>query len=632
MLTKKEKELIDYLNKKARWVTSDELAEFSSCTTRTIRNRIAKINQNNPALILTSHRGYQLNGEVGIESGGTEDRKSRIFLELLKHSSEGVDFYELAEKLFISESTLKNDIQQLKKEITNDAIQIVFEQDYIKLTGPERAKRRYLISLLYNESDLQEKLKVSIQQMIGYISLEKLQQTIQNVLTENNIQINQYSLNNIVLHFAISIERIRQGHSLKKSLNENPAQNSPEFLIAEEISNQLAQQYGIHFSHAELEQLSLLFIGMQNENLAKEKNQQLSSFVDPKIISALKDVLAEVERTYLVELNDEEFFNKLAIHLQSLYYRSHYETFTRNSSLLDLKTAYPLIYDLAVYISSLIQDRLAIWWFNDDEISFIALHIGSFLETQKHFRNQITIQLVVNDYHDIGRNLRKEIEERLGENINVIVTEKWKAANADYDLLLTTDRETASKNEGAVFIHPFLTDKDVKKIEKRIDALKSQREKRRMYQTIEKFILPELYFNQFDPAGLTPMEIRSQINQRMVNEHFVDAHFLEKVEKRERMSPTSFPSGIAVPHSVELEAKRSGVAIMTLQEPLVWADHTIKLIAYIAINKEEANEFNDFFEKFIEIVSEPINTKQLSMSEDYEAFILRLKAMVEADE
>lgn len=615
MLTKKEKELIDYLNKKARWVTSDELAEFSSCTTRTIRNRIAKINQNNPALILTSHRGYQLNGEVGIESGGTEDRKSRIFLELLKHSSEGVDFYELAEKLFISESTLKNDIQQLKKEITNDAIQIVFEQDYIKLTGPERAKRRYLISLLYNESDLQE----------------KLQQTIQNVLTENNIQINQYSLNNIVLHFAISIERIRQGHSLKKSLNENPAQNSPEFLIAEEISNQLAQQYGIHFSHAELEQLSLLFIGMQNENLAKEKNQQLSSFVDPKIISALKDVLAEVERTYLVELNDEEFFNKLAIHLQSLYYRSHYETFTRNSSLLDLKTAYPLIYDLAVYISSLIQDRLAIW-FNDDEISFIALHIGSFLETQKHFRNQITIQLVVNDYHDIGRNLRKEIEERLGENINVIVTEKWKAANADYDLLLTTDRETASKNEGAVFIHPFLTDKDVKKIEKRIDALKSQREKRRMYQTIEKFILPELYFNQFDPAGLTPMEIRSQINQRMVNEHFVDAHFLEKVEKRERMSPTSFPSGIAVPHSVELEAKRSGVAIMTLQEPLVWADHTIKLIAYIAINKEEANEFNDFFEKFIEIVSEPINTKQLSMSEDYEAFILRLKAMVEADE
>ena len=263
MLTKKEKELIDYLNIKKRWVTSDELADFSSCTTRTIRNRVAKINQNNPELILTSHLGYQLNAEVKVSTTGTEDRKSRIFLELLKHSSEGVDFYELAEKLYISESTLKNDIQQLKKEITNDAIQIIFEQDYIKLTGPERAKRRYLISLLYNESDLQEKLKVSIQQMIGYISLEKLQQTIRDVLSEHSIQINQYSLNNIVLHFAISIERIRQGHSLMKAQMNSQAQSTSEFLIAEEISDKLAQQYDIHFSQAELEQLSLLFIGMQ---------------------------------------------------------------------------------------------------------------------------------------------------------------------------------------------------------------------------------------------------------------------------------------------------------------------------------------------------------------------------------
>lgn len=631
MLTKKEKELVDYLTKKKRWVTSDELASFSNCTTRTIRNRVARINQNNQALILTSHFGYQLNPEAKIQTRGLEDRKSRIFLELLKHSSEGVDFYELAEKLFVSESTLKNDIQQLKKEITNDAIQIVFEQDFIKLTGPERAKRRYLISLLYNESDLQEKLKASIQQMIGYISLDNLQQTIQAVLSTHSIQIIQYSLNNIVLHFAISIERIRQGHSLKKCLANPQIQHHPEFLIAEEISDQLAQQYDIHFSQAELEQLSLLFIGMQNETLTKQDNQQLSSFVDQKIIVALQDVLAEVERTYLVELHDEEFFNKLAIHLQSLYYRSHYETFTRNSSLLDLKTAYPLIYDLAVYISSLIQDRLDIW-FNDDEISFIALHIGSFLETQKHFQNQVTIQLIVNNYHDLASNLSKQLKEHFGETVHVLVTERGKHFSKEYDLLLTTDREIASKFAGSVFIHPFLTTKDIKKIEKRMDSLKSQREKRRMYQAIEKFILPELYFNQIDPAGLKPIEIRKQMNQRMLENGFVDAAFFERVEKRERMSPTSFPSGIAVPHSVELEAERSGVAIMTLQEPLVWADHSIKLIAYIAINKDEANAFNDFFEKFIEIVSEPINTKQLSMSEDYEEFILRLKAMVDADE
>lgn len=631
MLSKKEKELVDYLSKMKRWVTSKELAEFSNYTTRTIRNRIAQINEENPGLILTSHLGYQLNMRIDIKSDETEDRKSRIFLELLKYSSEGIDFYELAEKLFISESTLKSDIQQLKKEITNDTIKIIIEKNHVKLIGPERAKRRYIISLLYNESDLQEKLKISIQKMIGYISLEKLQVTIKDVLSKKNIQINQYSLNNIVLHFAISIDRIRQGHNLKNKKNDGHIKNSNEFLIAEEISNKLIQQYDIYFSQAEIEQLSLLFIGIQNESLAKNDRQKLSNFVNQKIIIALNDVLEEVGKTYLVDLHDEDFFNKLAIHLQSLYYRSQYETFTRNSNLLDLKTAYPLIYDLAIYISSLIQDKLDIW-FNDDEISFIALHIGSFLETQKNFNNQIRIQLVVNDYHDIGQKLRKQLEDYFGELINISVKEKDEVVHTICDLVLTTDRSLASLHDGAVFIHPFLTNKDAKKIENRIRSLMSQKEKRHMYQAIEKFILPELYFNQIDPVGLKPIEIRKQINQRMVNERFVDSIFLKRVEKRERMSPTSFPSGIAVPHSVELEALKSGVAIMTLQEPLVWAENSVSLIAYIAINKEEADEFNHFFEKFIEIVSEPVNTKLLSKSEDYEEFILRLKTMVDVDE
>lgn len=201
-----------------------------------------------------------------------------------------------------------------------------------------------------------------------------------------------------------------------------------------------------------------------------------------------------------------------------------------------------------------------------------------------------------------------------------------------YDLLLTTDRKVASAYAGSVFIHPFLTVKDIKKIENRIEAFKSQREKKRMYQAIDAYILPELYFNQIDPSELNPEEIRLQLNQRMVDAGFVGGYFLQQVEKRERMSPTSFPSGIAVPHSIELEAKKSGVAIMTLQEPLIWANYPVKLVAFIAINKEEANTFNDFFEKFIEIVSEPVNTKQLSMSEDYDEFILKLKMMVEADE
>ncbi|EUJ30459.1 HTH domain-containing protein [Listeria grayi] len=218
MLNEKQKDLLTFLEKhKDSWITSKELAAYCECTTRTIRNRVASINAELPGKITASTYGYRLNTEIKAigEQPLRNDRKSRILLELLKKSADGIDIYELADNLFISESTLKADIQQMKKEFTAKNIQIIFEKDTVKLVGTERAKRRYMISLLYDESNLQEKLKASIQQMIGYISLAALQEMIRTVFAGHEIRINQYTLNNIVLHYAISIERIRQGTSLK---------------------------------------------------------------------------------------------------------------------------------------------------------------------------------------------------------------------------------------------------------------------------------------------------------------------------------------------------------------------------------------------------------------------------------
>lgn len=635
MLNEKQKDLLTFLEKhKDSWITSKELAAYCECTTRTIRNRVASINAELPGKITASTYGYRLNTEIKAigEQPLRNDRKSRILLELLKKSADGIDIYELADNLFISESTLKADIQQMKKEFTAKNIQIIFEKDTVKLVGTERAKRRYMISLLYDESNLQEKLKASIQQMIGYISLAALQEMIRMVFAGHEIRINQYTLNNIVLHYAISIERIRQGHIIKKQTDNQDFQTKREYELAKEIADKLAEEYAIDFSEGELEQLALLFIGIQNETSANSKNKQLKEVVDEKIITALHDVLKQVKKTYLIELgDDQEFFNKLAIHVQSLYHRSKYDTFARNSSLLDLKTAYPLIYDISVYISSLIQEKLAIW-FNEDEISFIALHIGSFLGTQKNSIEQASLLLVANDYHDLSENIVAKLENAFGEQIFIKTANEAAIKAQSYDMLLTTDHSIAERYERAIFIQPLLHQNDLRKIEKRIYQIKEQKQKVKMHQYIDQFIPAELYFNQVDLAAATPKAIRKQINQRLLHNGYVGEDFLQSVEKRESMSSTGFPSGIAIPHAIEISAVKSSVAVMTLQEPVMWEAYPVKLIAFVTISKDESKVFNDFFERFIEIVSDAVNTKQLSASSSYAEFIGRLKGMVDADE
>ncbi|EAD3308773.1 BglG family transcription antiterminator [Listeria monocytogenes] len=629
-----QKEILAYLHKQEnKWVTSNELAAFCECTTRTIRNNISKINEATPNLIRSAKQGYQINQRIPFElqtESDVTERKSKLLLELIKNSTKGVDLFELADILYISEVTLKKDIQQLKNELKEADVQIVTSKDRIKLIGKERAKRKYMISLLYEEGGYRESIKSRIQEMIEFVSIDKLQNIVKEVLAEESITTNQYSMMNIVLHYAISIVRIQQGNTLIETQKTLIRKHSKEYEISKKIAKILSEEYQIHFSEAETKQLGLLYVGLQNEQSANANHGELDQFVDKKIIDALKSVLANVEETYLIDLQNEQLFIKLAIHVQSLYYRSRYKAYTRNLSLLDIKTSYPVTFDIAVYISSLLQEKLAID-FNEDEISFIALHIGSFLESENRDDIRLEIGLLIEDYHDLRTNMLKKLRARFENEATIKLIEN-EDSEENFDIILTTNRDIALEKAGSIFIHPLLTTKDIKKISNRIQTKKKILENHIRGQQIDRYIVRSLYANQIDPSELTPAKIREQMISKMEKQTFVTPEFKEKVEKRERMAPTSFPSGIAIPHSIKNDALQSGVSIMTLQEPIYWNEVKIKIIALVAISKKDATEFNDFFEKFVEIVSEPINTKRLSMAESFKEFIQKLKMMMEENE
>ena len=71
---------------------------------------------------------------------------------------------------------------------------------------------------------------------------------------------------------------------------------------------------------------------------------------------------------------------------------------------------------------------------------------------------------------------------------------------------------------------------------------------------------------------------------------------------------------------------------MTLQETLKWDEYPVQIVALVAISQDEAKEFNDFFEMFIEIVSDPINVRLLAGAENFTEFILKMKMLVETEE
>ncbi|XHB95246.1 PRD domain-containing protein [Lactococcus garvieae] len=77
---------------------------------------------------------------------------------------------------------------------------------------------------------------------------------------------------------------------------------------------------------------------------------------------------------------------------------------------------YPILFDIAVYLSSLIARDLKIE-IAEDEIAFLALHLGSFLDEQEENEYKIRTQLKMSGYLERENRVLGCLEKRFGDEL-----------------------------------------------------------------------------------------------------------------------------------------------------------------------------------------------------------------------
>ena len=82
---------------------------------------------------------------------------------------------------------------------------------------------------------------------------------------------------------------------------------------------------------------------------------------------------------------------------------------------------YPILFDIAVYLSSLIARDLEIE-IAEDEIAFLALHLGSFLDEQEENEYKIRTQLKISGYLDRENRVLGCLEKRFGDELLFVKT------------------------------------------------------------------------------------------------------------------------------------------------------------------------------------------------------------------
>ncbi|AWH78717.1 BglG family transcription antiterminator [Clostridioides difficile] len=635
MKTSKKELFLNFIKTQHDWIDSSTLANYLNVSTRSIRKYVNEINSNGE-FILSSKKGYKVNlnnncqTKIDSSENISPDNRLNLILKELIVNSNGINIFDLSEELFVSPATIEGDIVKANKFIGSYNLKIKQSKFLLKLVGNESAKRKLMSSIIFKETGSDFLSLFDVQKIYREYNLTKLKENIIYILKKYNLFINEYAINNILLHLMITIDRIKKNNYIESVEVVNYIDNNIDINIAKDISNFLESEYNITLTSAEL---YYLVFQLTNKTTVLNYNQMdtksLSNYIDEHFVKLTKKIIKNVYDLYLIDLSDEEFVVKFTLHVKNLISRAKNNQVLRNQIPQKLKDSYPLIYDISVYICNQIQ-TLENVDIDEDEISYISLHVGSFFDRQKLLEYKVLCALITPNYYDLQFKIVRDLEKRFNESIEIIQIFS-DTHNLDFDnkvdMVITTLPISDRCPIPFVYVNLYLNRKDYDNIQSKFIQIKDRKNILTVQNHLEMYFSESLFMkNIYLDSAKDYIKFMGNI---LCKNKYVKPNYIDDVLIREKMSSTAFNNNVAIPHSMKMDALKTGVCLIVNDKPVKWGEEKVQIIAMIPINEKEKEKFNYIFESFIEILSEWNNIKELTKADNYSSFMNRIAYLIQ---
>ncbi|HBH0904790.1 TPA: PTS sugar transporter subunit IIA, partial [Clostridioides difficile] len=617
------------------WIDSSTLANYLNVSTRSIRKYVNEINSTGE-FILSSKKGYKVNlnnncqTKVDSSENISPDNRLNLILKELIVNSNGINIFDLSEELFVSPATIEGDIVKANKFIGSYNLKIKQSKFLLKLIGNESAKRKLMSSIIFKETGSDFLSLFDVQKIYQEYNLTKLKENIIYILKKYNLFINEYAINNILLHLMITIDRIKKNNYIESVEVVNYIDNNNDISISRDISNFLESEYNLTLTSAELYYLVFQLTNKTTVlNYHEMDTKSLPNYIDEHFVKLTKKIIKNVYDLYFIDLSDDEFVVKFTLHVKNLISRAKNNQVLRNQIPQKLKDSYPLIYDISVYICNQIQilENIEI---DEDEISYISLHVGSFFDRQKLLEDKILCALITPNYYDLQFKIVRDLEKRFNESIEIIQIFS-DTHNLDFDnkvdMVITTLPISDRCPIPFVYVNPYLNRKDYDNIQSKFIQIKDRKNILTVQNHLEMYFSESLFMkNIYLDSAKDYIKFMGNI---LYKNKYVKPNYIDDVLIREKMSSTAFNNNVAIPHSMKMDALKTGVCLIVNDKPVKWGEEKVQIIAMIPINEKEKEKFNYIFESFIEILSEWNNVKELTKADNYSSFMNRIAYLIQ---
>lgn len=624
-MRRKQEELINYLYTHNEKVTANILSKALNLSIRTIKSYIAELNMNYPSLISSSNRGYVIdkvkaNSLLQYKDDIPQDYESRciyIIKKTLLEKQDYIDIFDLCEELFISYSTLKKDIYKMNTSFANFKITFSSENNKLHVGGSEQNKRK-LISHVMSEEVSGNFLNLTLlQESFPDYDLDDACTLIKDICKQHHYYLNDFSCVNFILHVTIMVSRINHGNHIINNNELIQVTNKNDEKIAKELCLALEQVFNVSFNSSEILEIYILF--KNNANYINDENENVSLLVSDEIIQITKNIIKNADEHFFINLDSDNFITPFMLHLKNLKNRFIKNNLLKNPMLDSIKISCPTIYDISTFIAY----QLTLSFHenvNEDEIAFIALHVGTEIERQKKEETKVSCLLLCPEYLNITSTLHKKIMMDFGDQLTIqkSISFENEILGNNFDLLITTVPVLESTNYFTVLLPPFPMSYEKNKILDAIIRIENTKKSQILTNNLNFYFNEKLFYSMNE--DISKSAVINELAERMINLGYVEENFKEEIWKRETASSTAFMN-IAIPHPMKMSAYKTSIGVVISHKGIDWGNqHFVNVVFMIAFNKIDNKHFHALYESLVLLFNEPIVISEIKKCKNFNDF------------
>lgn len=633
-----------------KYQTSKELAERLNLSERTVRTYIGRLKSlvnelggriearqgNGYRLILEQPKQFesylfksrleelQREPDVIDSSSGRRD----VIISRLLLNNETIEALELAESLYISESTLKKELNSLRDLLDVYGLKLVTVKKKLTISGEEANKRKMILDYFFRNKKF-----VSLREYMDHsgffddIPSETILMILLEELQSHHIRLSDMMIQNLLLHIALSIKRLQSGQQIRhfESLDTD---FDPDLMdVSTHVISRVSNLVHLEFPQTEIRYLTLHLTVKSNPQ--GSEHDQSKERIKPQVKKALAQ-LAKVSNQPVDQ--DEILENSVLEHLIPMLMRLSSGIQQQNPLTVEIQEKYPEVLEVVKTTLGKLP-CLRPFTVSDDEWAYLVIHFLAAIDRQQESRKLQVLVICATGFGS-SQLLKNRLLKKFPDSIHI-------ASEAGYydmndQVLEGIDLIISSVNMGPVifgvpFLHVsvFLSDDDVARIQTFIDKKEARQSPRLRVRAVRneevtnpllESQLPQSNFFVLmqRPSREDVIDLLVSAIGRKENEYFAKK-FKDQLTLREKMGSVAFSDRIVVGHPAVPLAERSSFALALVPEGLYWDEQNqdIQFVFLMSPSSEGGDETRTMVDAIIDLIEQPDLQQLLLERKDY---------------